>query len=67
MTDTTTPPPAAPHDITIDSANVIHDGERAARHGLSHLEDEFVAEFGKLTAYTEAEARKLLAWVASKL
>ena len=69
MTDTTENPAplAAPHDLAIDSANVVHDAERASRHGLSHLEDEFVAEWHKLVTYGETEAKKLLAWIASKL
>jgi hypothetical protein len=71
MTDTTdnsTPAPlAAPHDLAIDTANVVHDGERATRHGLSHLEDEFLAEWDKLFTGMHDSAKRLLAFVASKL
>ena len=69
MTDTTEDPApsAASHDIAIDSANVVHDAERASRHGLSHLEDEFVAEWHKMVTYSETEGKKLLAWIASKI
>jgi hypothetical protein len=71
MTDTTTNPAPAPlaasPAITIDAANVVHDAERTTRHGLAHLEDEFVAEWQKLETHTEIEAKKLLAWLASKL
>ena len=66
MTDTTEDP-APLAAIAIDSANVLHDAERSARHGLSHLEDEFLAECKKMATYSEAEAKKLLAWLASKL
>ena len=61
------PSDSAESKITVDAENVLHDGEREARHGLSHLEEEFVAEFKKLVAYTEAEAKALLAWLSSKL
>ena len=62
----TATPATAESKIAADSESVLHDGEREARHGLSHLEDEFVAEFKKFVVYTEAEAKKLLAWIASK-
>lgn len=67
MTDaseTTTQPSAG---VTIDAAKVVHDAERDARHGLSHLEDEFLAEWDKLFTGMHASARQLLAWLASKL
>jgi len=69
MSDETSSPPAATTEpsIVIDSENVVHDAERTSRHGLSHLEGDFVAEFKKLAAYTDTEAKALLAWVAAKL
>lgn len=52
-------------DSKIDT--VAHDAERDARHGLSHLEDEFLAEWDKLFTGMHGTAKKLLAWVAGKL
>ena len=70
-----------PNDIKIDAANVIdgagnvvHDAERDTRHGLSHLEDDFVAKAHVL--YEDAKTavefpvvkfKELLAWLAGKL
>jgi hypothetical protein len=65
MTDTDNPAPSPA--ITIDAANVIHDAERDSRHGLSHLEDEFLAYWDKMATFSATEAKKLLAWLASKL
>jgi hypothetical protein len=39
----------------------------AQSHGLTHLEAEFISEWNKVIAYTEVEAKRLLAWLASKL
>ncbi|OWK42217.1 hypothetical protein [Fimbriiglobus ruber] len=71
MTDTpenpTPAPLAASPGIEIDAANVVHDAERTSRHGLAHLEDEFLAEWHRMATYSETEAKALLAWLASKL
>ena len=69
MTDTTENPAplAATNNITIDSEKVVHAAERTTRHGLAHLEDEFIAEWNKLATYSETEAKTLLAWLAAKL
>lgn len=71
MTDTIDNPASAPlaaaRDITIDSAHVIHDAERSTRHGLSHIEDEFLAEWDKLFTGMHDSAKRLLAFVASKI
>lgn len=39
----------------------------AEPHALSRLEDGFLAEWRKLATYSETEAKKLLAWIASEL
>jgi hypothetical protein len=75
MTDETTtvtataPAPAltVSSAVTTDATAVAHDAERDTHHGLSHLEVEFVAEWNKAASYSETQAKKLLAWVASKL
>ena len=53
--------------IAIDPTAVLHDAERDTRHGLAHLEGEFLAEWRKLATFSETEAKKLLAWIAGKL
>ena len=61
MTDESTP-------TTQQAVDVLkHDAERDVRHGLSHLEDEFLKKLGELGSFSRAEGKALLAWVAGKL
>ncbi len=53
--------------VVHDSAAVVHDAERNSRHGLSHLEDEFIAEVQKIEGDIVAKLKAGLAWLDSKL
>lgn len=61
------PTPNGSNDIKIDSERVLHDAERSARHALSHLEEDFLKEWRRMATFSETEAKKLLAWLASKI
>lgn len=51
-----------------DDGNTIrHDTEVAAKHGLSHLEEEFLTYAKDIVVWTDTEIKAALAWIASKL